>query len=169
MKKIRNLRERMRRWVRSNRDGLLLAGIVVAVAFLMGTLNGCGNALQVSARALTVATVATQGAEDVAAVAMESDVAACSDHTCLDGIAPRYAAANAASESARAALVAWDGVLQIAVVAGEGGDVLRALVAVAARFVSRWDALAEALRALGHDMPPLPESVRSVMRLIGEE
>ena len=168
--RLRNFRERARRWTARNRDGLLLAGIVIVIAFLSGTLHGCGgSALGVHARALTIATVATQGGEEMAVQMAEAEIDACADVPCVEAVELRYAPVSFASAALRAALTGWDAALSVAAVADADGDMLAALLVALARFVSRWDSLASALQALGHELPSLPGFVRDMARSLGGE
>ena len=167
--RLRNFRERARRWGRTNRDVVTLVGVLVVVAFLAGTCGCGGSALAIHARALTIATVATQGGEEMAVGMAAAEIDACTDVPCVEAVELRYAPVSFASAALRTALTGWDAALSVAAVADANGDVLAALLVALARFVSRWDSLASALMALGHELPSLPGFVRDMARSLGGE
>ncbi|MDQ3171497.1 MAG: hypothetical protein M3Q55_15290 [Acidobacteriota bacterium] len=169
MKKLRNLRERMRRKWRRMAPVLLPAAVIVMLAALAAHCSGCGGALQTSARALAITTVAVDGAEEATMGYAGIEFASCTVPTCPADVERRFAPATVASASLRAALVTWDSSNAIALQAGADDGVMQALLVAAARVVARWDSLVAALRQIGYELPPLPPMVRSLVASIGGE
>lgn len=127
-------------------------------------LAGCGvGAIQVQARAATVASVALEGVHRVAMSETERRLDACADVACTQDVETSMAPIGLAYEAARVALVAWVEALQLAQVAGEDGDVLSALLTAGARWLSLWDPLAAALAGVGLEVPRLPPLVTGLL------
>jgi ADP-ribosylglycohydrolase len=131
-------------------------GLVVLVLLAVGWLSGCGGAISAQARAASVATVALEGAHRLAMDETRERLAACQDEPCVDGVERDLAPVALAHDAARATLAAWVEALRVAVVAGEDGDVVAALVTAASRLLSEWSALVAALARVGVEVPPLP-------------
>jgi hypothetical protein len=137
----------------------LLVAAVVAWA-----CSGCGaSALQVQARAATVATVALEGAHRLAMDATETRLDACETVACTQEVEQAMAPVALAHEAARVALVGWVEALQLALVAGEDGDVVSALLVAAGRWLALWDPLAAALAGVGVEVPHLPPLVSGLL------
>jgi hypothetical protein len=139
-----------------------LAALLVAVT--VWACSGCGaSALQVQARAATVATVALEGAHRLAMDATEDRLDACETVACTQEVEQAMAPVALAHEAARVALVGWVEALRLAAVAGDDGDVLSALLTAGARWLSLWDPLAAALAGVGVEVPRLPPLVTGLL------
>lgn len=150
------------------------AALLVLCIAGAAVLSGCGaSAVQTSARAATVAAVATQGAARIVTESARADLdAACplaeyptqgpALDACAAPVRARWAPADAAVAATRATLVAWVEVLSLAQMAG-GDDLLGAMIEAARAFMSAWDDLARALRSVGVEAPQLPDAVRSLL------
>jgi hypothetical protein len=147
--------------------GKAAAGTAVALllAVVVATSNsGCGaGAIQVQARAATVATVALESAHGAVMDETERRLDACTDVACTQDVERAMAPIALAHEAARVALVGWVDALQLAMVAGEDGDVISALLTAGARWLSLWDPLAAALAGVGVDVPRLPPLVSGLL------
>ena len=140
------------------RSGLL------PLTFVLALVAGCGaGAIQIQARAATVATVALEGVHRVAMSETERRLDACADVACTQDVETSMAPIGLAYEASRVALVAWVEALQLAQVAGEDGDVLSALLTAGARWLSLWDPLAAALAGVGLEVPRLPPLVTGLL------
>lgn len=140
------------------RSGLL------PLTFVLALVAGCGaGAIQVQARAATVATVALEGAHRMTMDETERRLDACTDVACTQDVERAMAPIALAHEAARVALVGWVDALQLAMVAGEDGDVISALLTAGARWLSLWDPLAAALAGVGLDVPRLPPLVSGLL------
>lgn len=139
---------------------------LIPIGFCIALVAGCGaGAIQVQARAATIATVALEGAHRAAMEVTDQRVRECTDEACVDAVGERMAPMVLAYESARAGLVTWVEAIQIAQVAGEDGDVVGALITAAARWVADlWPALVEAIEAVADvDLPELPPFVTGLI------
>ena len=139
---------------------------LIPLGFCLALVAGCGaGAIQVQARAATIATVALEGAHRAAMEVTDQRVRECPDEACVDAVGERMAPMVLAYESARAGLVTWVEAIQIAQVAGEDGDVVGALITAAARWVADlWPALVEAIEAVADvDLPELPPFVTGLI------
>lgn len=145
-------------WAWAQRAGLL------SVLMLAIVLPGCGaGALQVQARAATVATVALEGAHRLTMDETERRLEACLDVACIQDVERTMAPIALAYEAARVSLVGWVEALQVAQVAGDDGDVIGALLTAAGRWLALWDPLAAALAGVGVDVPLLPPLVTGLL------
>lgn len=125
------------------------AGILVHCA-------GCGGSLLAQARAATIATVALEGGRRLIVEAHEQRSAECEDEACVLSVREEMRPVEAAYEGLRLSLSAWVAGLDVAHLAGVGEEVLPSLLTAGLRFVVDWGAFADALRALGVEVPSLP-------------
>ena len=147
---------------------------MLALAAVLATCGGCGaGVLQTHATVATVAGVTLGGARDVLHDARSADLDGCeaiedrnAALACLDERTPRWAPALLALESTRVVLAGYIEGIELARVAGDGEDVLMALVRSVARLVAKYDALAEALRGVGVEAPLLPPLARQIARVL---
>lgn len=144
-------------------DLVLIAIILVGALVIVPLLSGCGGALQAQARALTVATVALEGVDRAVEAHARARLAECDDEACVDATELEL---TRALEPVTVAMAATRGVLStsiealhVALVAGEDGDVLRALATSAGRLVVEWGVLAAALGTAGIEVPAIPPLV----------
>lgn len=136
-----------------------IARTVLVVAFAAGTLAycaGCGGSLLAQARAATVATVALEGGRRLLVEVHEQRSAECEDEACVLRVREEMRPVEAAYEGLRLSLSAWVAGLDVAHLAGVGEEVLPSLLTAGLRFVVDWGAFADALRALGVEVPSLP-------------
>lgn len=123
-------------------------------------LIGCGaGAIQAQARAATVAVVALEGAHRLTMDEAERRLDECRTDACTGAVEADLAPVAAAHDAARAALAGWVEALQLALVAGEDGDVVAALVVAAGRWTALWGELSSTLAGLGVVLPALPASI----------
>jgi hypothetical protein len=151
---------------------VIACGILAACAFFASCLSGCGaSAVQTHARAATIAAVATQGAaRAVADGAARDAVDSCpdtadddADRACVAAARVRWAPADAAIGTTRAALLAWVEALDVARLAGDGADLWAPLGLAAARLLAEYARLSAVLAPLGVEMPALPPLVLSLV------
>lgn len=149
------------------------AAIAVCLAVaLAAQCVGCGaSAVRTHAQAATIAAVATQGAARMVASA---SVAECpdtpdddADRACVSAALVRWAPADAAVGSTRAALLAWVEALDVARLAGEDADLWAPLAVAAARLLAEYERLRVTLGELDVDLPALPPLVLSLSQSIG--
>lgn len=159
----------------------LLYTIVMPAALLglAAWLSGCGaSAVQTSARAATVAAVATQGAARVVRSASAADVDATCPRAqypvrdaaleaCAAPVRQRWAPVDAAVASVRAALVAWMEATELAHVAGDDTSLWAPLALAAARLAAEYAALRDVLAAMDVDLPALPAVVTTLAESVG--
>ena len=146
-------------------------GAVLVVSLAFATCGGCSpSALQAHATIATVTGVTVSGAGDVLLDARRVDLDECeavADEAaalaCLDEREPLWSPALAAYEATRVALVGYVEAIELARAAGEGDDILAALVRALVRVASKYDGLAAALRAVGVDAPALPSAVAALL------
>lgn len=138
--------------------GLAFAGLAFGAGamIVVSTCAGCGGLISAQARAATVATVALEGAHRLAIGHTEEALAACQDVPCVDAVEASMVPVATAHDVTRSVLSAWVDALRVAVVAGEDGDVVAALVTAASRLLSEWVRLVEALARVGVELPALP-------------
>jgi hypothetical protein len=150
---------------RSNRrDGSadIVVPILVSLAFtvLAVCCHGCGaSAIRAQARAATIATVALEGVHRVTLAETHARLEACEDDACTVGVEADMAPIALAHDAARATLAGWVEALDVAVIAGDDGEVIAALVTAATRWLAQYSALAEALAGVGLHVPELPPFV----------
>jgi hypothetical protein len=146
------------------------AALALTLVIACSTITGCGSAIGVQARAATVSAVATQGAARLVSDAARAEAEHACPHslyppsspemaTCLAPLRARWAPADAAIGSTRAALSAWVEALEIARMAGDGEDLWAPLMTAASRLMADWEALRLVLEPLGVELPALPASV----------
>jgi len=145
----------------------ITAALLLLAAVLAVGLMGCGaSAIRLHARALTVATVAIEGVDRGVEAYARAEVDACVTVECVDvaerAMITRLEAADVAVESTRAAILTWAEGLRLAVIAGEDGDVMAALLVAAARLIAEWQRLSTVLGSIGLSVPPLPNLVLSL-------
>jgi len=139
-------------------------GLLLVAGLVAWSCSGCGaGAIQVQARAATVATVALEGAHRLAMDVTEARMGACEDRACVEAAKAELAPIGLAHVAARTALEAWLEALDVARIAGEDGDVLSALLVAGARWLSLWDPLAAALAGVGVEVPRLPPLVTGLL------
>lgn len=129
------------------------------LAFAAGTLAycaGCGGSLLAQARAATIATVALEGGRRLIVEVHEQRSADCEDAACVLRVREEMRPVEAAYEGLRLSLSAWVAGLDIGALAGVGDELLPSLMTAGMRFVVDWRAFADALRALGVEVPSLP-------------
>lgn len=140
------------------------AVVLFACGLLAWCASGCGaSGLRAQARAITVATVALEGVERGVEAYADDEMRACSDEPCIDAaevrLAEQLAPVGVALASTRSTLLVWVEALRLALVAGEDGDVLGALMTSAGRLVVEWGELARSLADAGLVAPVLPPLV----------
>ena len=149
------------------------------VVLLLAVLSvGCGGeGLQIHARAAMV-TGAVLGQAGELLVQARGDA--------LDGVVVRtegmpredrlatlvaaeaaWQPAIVAYEGARLALVAWIESISLANAAGGDEDVMGHVVAMVGRLLGSWDPFAASMRALGVDIPALPDALRDLALVLG--
>ena len=136
-----------------------VARLVLVVAFAAGTLAycaGCGGSLLAQARAATIATVALEGGRRMIVEVAEQRSAECEDEACVLRVREEMRPVEAAYEGLRLSLSAWVSGLDVAHLAGVGDELLPSLMTAGLRFVVDWGTFADALRALGLEVPSLP-------------
>lgn len=136
-----------------------VARTVLVLAFAAGVVLhcvGCGGSLLAQARAATIATVALEGGRRLIVEVHEQRSASCEDEACVLRVREEMRPAEAAYEGLRLSLSAWVAGLDIGALAGVGDELLPSLMTAGMRFVVDWQAFADALRALGVDVPGLP-------------
>lgn len=139
-----------------------VARTVLVLAFAAGVVlhcAGCGGALAAQARAAAISTVALEGAHRVIVETHEARSSACEDEACVLAVRESMRPVEAAHDTVRAALVAWVEALNIARLTGDSSDVIAAMVTAASRLLTVWTRLAESFRAVGIDLPTLPDVV----------
>lgn len=147
-----------------------LPPVVLATAIACSTIAGCGSVIGVQARAATVSAVATQGAARMVSDAARAEAEHACPHSlyppsspemamCLAPLRARWAPADAAIGSTRAALSAWVEALEIARIAGDGEDLWAPLMTAASRLLADWEVLRLVLEPLGVELPALPATV----------
>lgn len=150
--------------------------LALVAALMLAT--GCGaSAVSTHARAATIAAVATQGAARMVRDATLADAAAScpdtadddADRACIATVRPKWAPADAAVASTRAALLGWVEALTIAQAADDGADLWSPLGVAAARLLVEYESLTRTLDALGVDLPALPAPVLTLARALGGE
>lgn len=149
---------------------------VLALVIVATHCTGCGaSAVQTHARAATIAAVATQGAaRAVADGAARDAVDSCpdtpdddADRACVGAAKVRWAPADAAIGTTRAALLAWVEALDVARLAGDGADLWAPLGLAAGRLLAEYARLSSVLAPLGVNMPALPPLVLSLAGSLG--
>lgn len=151
-----------------------------AILVLALLASGCGSVIGTQARAATIAAVATHGVARVVEQSAAADAAAACPReqyaprspelsACLAPLRERWAPADVAVASTRAALVAWTEALDVARLAGDDGMLWPALAVMAARLVFEYGRLADALRPLGVEVPALPDTVTWAAHAVGGE
>lgn len=147
---------------------------------LVVLLSGCGSVIQTHARAAAIASVTTATAAELVSDSARLDAQMTCPHDrypvgsaalreCLDPLRERWAPADAAVVSTRAALGIWVESLELARIAGDGADLWRPLATAAARAIRAYQALVAVLQALGVDVPLLPAVVVSAADALGGE
>jgi hypothetical protein len=122
-------------------------------------LAACGGAIQAQARAATVAVVALEGAHRLTMDEAERRLDECRDESCTAAVERDMAPVAAAHDAARVALSGWVEALQLALVAGDDGDVVAALGVAAGRWLALWGELSSFLAGLGVVLPALPAGI----------
>ncbi len=136
--------------------------VLLPIAFALGLAvhcAGCGGALAAQARAAAISTVALEGAHRVIVETHEARSSTCEDEACVLAVRESMRPVEAAHDTVRATLVAWVEALNIARLTGDSGDVIAAMVTAASRLLTEWSRLAESFRAVGIDLPTLPDVV----------
>ena len=117
---------------------------------LYAVLCGCTSAVQAHSRAATIAAVTAAGAAGVVsdAARLEAETAcprsqyapgSAEMRGCVAPLRERWAPADAAVASVRAALVLWVETIEIASHAGDGSDLWRPLAVAASRLVVEYN------------------------------
>lgn len=155
------------------------AGLLLAVSIGAATLSGCGaSALQTQARAQLAAGTLLAAAGDVEREARRAELAECVDQAretgdraageaCVASVERAHAPFHLAHDSSRSSLVLWVEATELAERAGGGDELLGPVVQAAARFLLTYDPIAEAMRQLGLDAPPLPALLSAGLELGG--
>ena len=136
-----------------------VARAVLVLAFAAGVAvhcAGCGGSLLAQARAATSATVALEGGRRMIVEVAEQRSAECEDEACVLRVREEMRPVEAAYEGLRLSLSAWVAGLDVAHLAGVGDELLPSLMTAGLRFVVDWGTFADALRALGLEVPSLP-------------
>lgn len=135
-----------------------ILALVLAVIALVSTCSGCGgSAVRVHATAASVAMVAMSGAGDAIEDAALASIARCAgDAACLDDAEEYATTAAAARDALIPAVHAYRDAVLLAVDAEETPSMIDALLVAALRVAREWDAMREALAALGVDVPAIP-------------
>ena len=139
------------------REAAILVAVMLLGALVAAQCSGCGaSQVRLHATSAAVAMIAMGGAGDAIEAATAASLAGCTDAACIDGVERSHVTAAAA----RDALIPWvhayrDAVL-LALDAEETPSLLDALVIAALRVAREWDAMREALSALGVDVPAIP-------------
>jgi len=152
----------------------------VAMVSIVVLASGCVSAVQTHARAATVAAVTTASAAELVSDAARLDAemtcprsrhepGSASMRACVAPLRERWAPADAAVASVRAALAFWIETIELAHKAGSGDDLWRPLAQAAARLVREYQALVATLQVLGADVPMLPSVVVVAADAIGGE
>lgn len=168
------------------REGFLdleaACGIVglAALALVAGLVfGGCGaSALQTQARFQLVAGVTLGAAGDVEQEIRRAELAECvaaaresQDRTtgeaCVLDVERRHAPFHAAHDSSRSVLLGWVEIAELADRAGGDEDLVLPAVQAGARWALTYDDVAEALRQLGAEAPPLPPLLRDGLSAVG--
>ena len=141
-----------------------VARTVLVLAFAAGVAvhcAGCGGALLAQARAATIATVALEGGRRMIVEVAEQRSAECEDEACVIRVREEMRPVEAAYEGLRLSLSAWVAGLDLGALAGVGDELLPSLMTAGMRFVVDWQSFADALRALGVEVPSLPAGMLS--------